>query len=277
MPLPFGSDPIVIFHRNDNEDVADDTLCLPPFEEIANIDSPIEFLLAHDSSQRENIGVQRAKPHGRVSAVTKKGKTLHRRVINQNNNGVVNCNLRKCTEVFGSHHALAYHAINYHAKGVKNTFRCHLCKKTLRSKSSLREHMGAVHAGLKPFKCTFPMCSKIFALKRGRKQHMNAMHITKNAFDCPNCPRKFNYKSNLKRHLANEHGVGVIYNCYSCKMSLYDRSKLQRHMNVKHTGLNLSKCSVCLKGFATKNQLQKHMNGKHSEVAQDSFATPKRT
>lgn len=271
-PLLFGSvlDRIVIAKRNYSEDVVDDdsknSLCQPQSEDTWNINLPAEHLWTDDNSERENIRVQHVVPHGSVGTFTTNRKILNRRVINQSNNCGVKCKVRHCTEIFGSCHALAYHLINYHANGVKKMFKCHLCKKTLASKTIVQRHVGSVHAGLKPFKCTFPTCLKTFTEKGNLKQHVNGIHTTKDAFKCLKCSRKFNYKSNMTKHLAYTHGVRIIYSCYSCKISLSNRSKLQQHMNVMHTGLNLSKCPVCSKGFATKNYLQKYMNGTCGQV-----------
>lgn len=108
-----------------------------------------------------------------------------------------------CRESFDSWDAMDYHMSTYHAEGVKRTFCCHLCQKTMSRKGYLEKHVKSVHMGQKSFHCPFSMCSSAFAQKSNLEAHTESIHIKKNELKCTKCLFKTYHKRSLRRHMAN--------------------------------------------------------------------------
>ena len=69
--------------------------------------------------------------------------------------------------------------------------------------SWLKEHINAVHDGLKPFQCHF--CDKSFPTSSALNQHVFSVHEGKRPFKCDICDQKFKRKTHLKSHLKSIH------------------------------------------------------------------------
>lgn len=212
--------------------------------------------------EKVSVNFQHSKKREMAGSCKKNGK------VNRNNETFsVKCCRHGCNELFENFEAMVHHVTVYHAKGIKNTFNCHECKKTLGSKWFLRQHMNSVHMGLRTYKCPFPNCSKSFVRNQYLKQHTNGVHTKSNTFKCQKCPRKFYYKSHLIRHLAYEHGKGNTHFCYLCKKKFAARHDLQHHMNAVHTRHIRFQCPIrsCSKIFAWKVNLNRHINAIHTK------------
>lgn len=109
--------------------------------------------------------------------------------------------------MFQSWDAMWYHVSNYHVRGIKKSFECHLCKKTsvYFIISNQRIHMNSLHVGDKCFKCPFSNCSKEFSHKGNMKTHINAVHTKKITFKCTKCSYKSYYKKEISAHVARYH------------------------------------------------------------------------
>lgn len=71
----------------------------------------------------------------------------------------------------------------------KNTYRCHICNRTVTGLSSLREHLVSVHSQIM---CS--VCSVLFPSKQEFEKHRN-IHTRSNILKCCVCDKTFNYNS----------------------------------------------------------------------------------
>mmetsp|Transcript_28045 Transcript_28045/g.32164 ORF Transcript_28045/g.32164 Transcript_28045/m.32164 type:complete len:281 (-) Transcript_28045:345-1187(-) len=80
------------------------------------------------------------------------------------------------------------------------------CKKSFKSKYSLRRHMLS-HLDVKKFKCE--ICGKRFILKQYLKEH-NYIHDGKKPYKCPysGCRMAFRQPGKLSMHKKTQHGAG---------------------------------------------------------------------
>lgn len=82
---------------------------------------------------------------------------------------------------------------------------CPICKKTFASPTSLRNHLTAVHTGIKKFRCKY--CSRKFGWRAQLSIHEN-LHTGKGLHHCQICSKTFMTKWLLQRHLKiHERGI----------------------------------------------------------------------
>lgn len=92
------------------------------------------------------------------------------------------CSQYNCKEMFESHDSMWYHTSIYHAKNVRKTFECHLCKMAMGSRLRLSEHMNGEHVGEKRHKCYHgftqqgDLCREAFKSKIELKYHVVCVH-----------------------------------------------------------------------------------------------------
>lgn len=205
----------------------------------------------------------------KAGSLKSEGKANRKSTTKGNNEKLsVKCCIGSCKELFENIEAMMRHVATYHKKGIKNTFSCYECKKTLSSKQKLQLHMNSVHMGLKPFKCSFPNCLKSFSFNGNLKKHTNAVHTKSIVFRCRKCPKKYYYKSLLTNHLAHMHGKGNTYFCYLCKKKFTTKWNVKSHMNAVHTHHIRFQCPIrsCSKIFTLNSNLKQHINAIHTET-----------
>eukprot|EP01084_Bolivina_argentea_P216230 367394_1 len=129
-------------------------------------------------------------------------QNLELHIITIHNNGndelaidtSVSC--KYCSFVAGSKKLLQKHEITHFNK---NCFKCYVCSKSFKHKSSLRHHMKNTHSknNHKPFKCS--KCGHVTKTKQGLKQH-EWSHQGEKSFQC-GCLKMFANSEQLTKHL----------------------------------------------------------------------------
>lgn len=120
-------------------------------------------------------------------------------------NTAVMCRSRGvCKESFENRDAMMYHLANYHGKGTKTTYECHLCRQISPNKANLQRHLKR-HTGHVRFECPIRKCPRNFTAKASLERHVNVIHTKEIAFGCSKCSMKFYRKDVLITHLANKH------------------------------------------------------------------------
>lgn len=204
----------------------------------------------------------------------------------------IKCGWRHCKEMFENEDARGYHQVNYHRIGIKKTYECYLCKRSLSANAYIRKHMRAVHTRRKRYLCSFPMCTRAFYSFNSIVQHTKRLHFGQEAFaanfggtvrsvavDEPNgdnrsvmctkyhCSQLFKDWSELLYHVSTFHGCGskVTFECHLCRQTSGSKYKLMRHMNCVHVGVKPFQCPIqaCAKRFARKDNMQSHFSNTH--------------
>lgn len=203
---------------------------------------------------------------GKVNA-----KTQHKKRHNGNKNQMqrktentefkIKCD--KCTELFESHEAVAFHSMGFHESRTKKSFSCHLCStQSFIKKRELLHHVKRKHLGSGLFKCTFPACSKSYGRNQYLVMHINAVHTREIVYKCTQCPMRFHSKNAEYLHSRKKHGqVLITHRCILCEQILASKQALRQHMTTNHQ-LRF-KCPVCSKDFADKDGLKRHSKREH--------------
>lgn len=144
------------------------------------------------------------------NALTKNHKILDKTLNAKHRRFKIRCtaaNRGNCREAFESWNAMKYHASTYHARGIKKTFSCYLCRRSFPRPHRIQEHIDSVHCGSKPFPCPNHSCSEYFSFRNNLKRHIDSVHLEIKPFQCQNgsCLKRFSRKYNLKKHINSVH------------------------------------------------------------------------
>lgn len=190
---------------------------------------------------------------------------------------IIKCGWRSCKNFFQSDGDAMYHMEQYHARGLKKTFECHLCKTPIVNVISLKQHMNAKHSHHKSFNCQF--CPRIFHHNDSIRRHIKFHHgreavpLSRNEqiadsklvderkndefpVHCGwrSCKQVFESKGAKSYHLLLFHRQGAkkSFQCHLCKTTLVSIGSLEQHMiglHGRHTPLKCqySDCSAVFK------------------------------
>ncbi|XP_053401911.1 zinc finger protein 236-like isoform X2 [Mercenaria mercenaria] len=113
---------------------------------------------------------------------------------------------------------------------------CHICQKTFKRNSHLKEHI---------------------------QTHMKSETVkSKDGFHaCPYCDKRFQKPSQLDRHVRIHTGERPFV-CSMCGKAFNQKNALQIHMK-KHTGERPHKCQYCNTAFTQKGNLKTHIKRAH--------------
>lgn len=202
----------------------------------------------------------------------------------------IKCVSAKCKEVLDSWASMKYHQEMYHRKGIKRTFQCHLCRKTLVNRPTIRCHVESQH--LCQYVCPFPICSMTFYQIRGLNWHIKCIHKRNLVFSAttakfvegkvaigsnngndpvkcalPSCEEIFETYDAMVYHGESFHRPRIvkIFECFSCHRMFPRNWLLKMHMNHEHSHRDSFKCTspMCSKIYYRKASLQIHMKREH--------------
>ena len=126
-------------------------------------------------------------------------------------------------------------------------FLCNLCSYGSGKKSSLKQHLYAVHLGLRPYKCD--KCNYACAESTKFKRHVDSVHLGLRPYKCDKCNYSSAERTKLKLHVDGVHLGLKPYKCDKCNYASAESRTLKRHVWIKHSSGNESrmilKCDSC--------------------------------
>ncbi|XP_001663295.2 zinc finger protein 14 [Aedes aegypti] len=192
----------------------------------------------------------------------------------------------KCERKFPSMKTMRIHFALKHPD-VPVRFKCTVCSKLFKHKTSLREHM-MNHTGEHPFGCD--QCEERFIRKKDVDRHMEEMHGSddddgekKVRFPCPYCPRKLMTKTARAIHVTHNHAdkepiakqvlssLPKSMACQYCKKVFTNRNTLKLHI-LNHLGKLPHQCDQCDAGFYKPADLLRHKQRYHTGGSSLSLA-----
>lgn len=200
------------------------------------------------------------------------------------------CGRKNCPNYFENEGAMMYHLSVYHSKGIIRSLECFLCRKSLASARSLKEHMNAFHTHTQKIKCTD--CPRIFYHNSALINHIKQSHYGKSVSsdeknqlassdvmndrnhdefsvrcDLQYCKNIFQTDGAKMYHMSTYHRCGIkrTYECFLCKSPNANLRWLKNHMNGSHSLQKRFKCPFpdCRLIFDQKPSVLKHIYWHH--------------
>ncbi|XP_017558967.1 zinc finger and BTB domain-containing protein 41 [Pygocentrus nattereri] len=174
--------------------------------------------------------------------------------------------------------------------GGKRKWTCYLCGKSVRERTTLREHL-RIHSGEKPHLCS--ICGQSFRHGSSYRLHLRVHHDDKR-YECEECGKTFIRHDHLKKHRKIHTGErahqceecgkcfrradhltvhyksihlgekvwrkykAVVHQCEVCKKEFRGKTNLMTHFRT-HSGEKPHRCVICNQTFRIKKTLTKHM------------------
>lgn len=174
--------------------------------------------------------------------------------------------------------------------GGKRKWTCYLCGKSVRERTTLREHL-RIHSGEKPHLCS--ICGQSFRHGSSYRLHLRIHHEDKR-YECDECGKTFIRHDHLKKHKKIHTGErahqceecgkcfrradhltvhyksihlgekiwrrykAVVHQCQVCKKEFRGKTNLMSHFRT-HSGEKPHRCVICNQTFRIKKTLTKHM------------------
>ncbi|KAF2472242.1 uncharacterized protein BDR25DRAFT_333611 [Lindgomyces ingoldianus] len=142
-----------------------------------------------------------------------------------------------CLQVFDTPEALHKHIKTAH---VDNCTRC-LChwegcdshSKDYKQRSKLSRHL-LLHAGYKPYTCSFEGCNKMFATNQAKDNHERT-HTGDRPYVCDRCGYTTTTHTQLQTHISALHLGSKKHKCRFCDFVCADSSNLSKHERTHQT------------------------------------------
>ncbi|XP_049602528.1 zinc finger and BTB domain-containing protein 41 [Syngnathus scovelli] len=145
--------------------------------------------------------------------------------------------------------------------GGKRKWTCFVCGKSVRERTTLREHM-RIHSGEKPHICG--VCGQTFRHKSSYRLHLR-MHRNDKRYECDECGKTFVRHDHLTKH-QKTHSGEKAHQCEECGKCFRRQDHLAIHYRSVHLGEKvwqkykaaMHQCEVCKKEFKGKSSLEMH-------------------
>ncbi|XP_057712979.1 zinc finger and BTB domain-containing protein 41 [Corythoichthys intestinalis] len=145
--------------------------------------------------------------------------------------------------------------------GGKRKWTCFVCGKSVRERTTLREHM-RIHSGEKPHLCG--LCGQSFRHKSSYRLHLR-MHRNDRRYECDQCGKTFVRHDHLTKH-QKTHSGEKAHQCEECGKCFRRQDHLTVHYKSVHLGEKVwqkyktatHQCEVCKKEFKGKSSLEMH-------------------
>ncbi|XP_030631454.1 zinc finger and BTB domain-containing protein 41 [Chanos chanos] len=145
--------------------------------------------------------------------------------------------------------------------GGKRKWTCFLCGKSVRERTTLREHL-RIHSGEKPHLCS--ICGQSFRHGSSYRLHLRVHHDDKR-YECDECGKTFIRHDHLTKH-RKIHSGEKAHQCEECGKCFRRHDHLTVHYKSVHLGEKVwqkyktavHQCEVCKKEFKGKSSLEMH-------------------
>ena len=138
------------------------------------------------------------------------------------------------------------------------------CGADFASPSKLKQHVDAVHRGLKPHACSH--CEAAFATSGHLNMHLSAVHLGLKPHACRHCDATFATSGHLKAHLSAVHLGLKPHACSQCEATFATSNHLNMHLSAVHLGLKPHECEWCVAAYKSSSSLKAHMASAHPGV-----------
>ncbi|XP_031640766.1 zinc finger protein 724-like [Contarinia nasturtii] len=167
-----------------------------------------------------------------------------------------------CGKGFSYYKNLYFHMFTHLPNQIQPEFHCYLCKKVLKSMSSLKFHMRQ-HIGVTKSKVC-DQCGKAYVTASKLKEH-KSIHSDERPFPCEHCPKTFKTIAILRRHMRIHQNVQK-YICHICGHSTICKQRFKQHFTRYHTNDSPFPCDICKKPFYKIQTLNTHKKNVHFNV-----------
>ena len=114
----------------------------------------------------------------------------------------------------------------------KKNFKCHICQKSSRDKSALKDHMKYFHEAENNFPCQF--CDFSYNKKESLFQHIKHKHADKvEHLKCKTCGSIWSSEKKLQKHILT-HEKTKDFTCPACNHATLSKNSIIAHMRKKH-------------------------------------------
>ncbi|XP_020795141.1 zinc finger and BTB domain-containing protein 41 isoform X2 [Boleophthalmus pectinirostris] len=145
--------------------------------------------------------------------------------------------------------------------GGKRKWTCFVCGKSVRERTTLREHM-RIHSGEKPHLCS--VCGQSFRHGSSYRLHLRVHHNDKR-YECIQCGKTFIRHDHLSKH-QKIHSGEKAHQCEECGKCFRRHDHLTVHYKTVHLGQKVwqkyktavHQCEVCKKEFKGRSSLESH-------------------
>ncbi|XP_065213304.1 gastrula zinc finger protein XlCGF8.2DB-like [Planococcus citri] len=153
--------------------------------------------------------------------------------------------------------------INKHTKQKHAMYRCDICEKLFKQRSSLSYHK-STHISVRSYKCEH--CNISFKRQSDLRGHVSRVHEEVKEADlkkCSVCEFKTKCRRRYEIHVLSHVG-SYLYYCDQCGKGFNDTLGLRTHLN-NHLGIKPFQCDVCGKNFTREPYMKQHRRKVHEQ------------
>ncbi|CAG4959186.1 unnamed protein product [Colias eurytheme] len=178
---------------------------------------------------------------------------------------------KKCNQTFQSKRHLDEHRSTHKLTTLDELQTCNICNKTF-TRKRWTAHIDEVH-GMLRHECQ--LCKKVVKTLSTLKNHMMFVHEKKykpwrfrthdtgEEYRCKKCPKIFKHKYSLQTHVKNCHS-DVEYECGICKKMFTSKPYLNTHLQRVHCADGKEyACEICGKLFKSTRRVSIHKKNSH--------------